>query len=149
MVEGTRARYRYRTAWLIFPVLVVGSVALPIVAVFVDAAPWWMEMLFLVIAIPLGWWHALTQMIYGMDLTETELVLRAPLVRQRIPLADVAEIGLPVDEGAIRVTRQDGRSWDVLSGRGVEEFADEVGRAAPHVEVRTGDWPRRLRDWFR
>jgi hypothetical protein len=104
MVEHVHARYRYRAAWLIFPLLAVGSIALPIIAVFVDAAPWWMETLFLLIAIPLGWWHAATRMIYGMDLTGTELVLRAPLVRRRIPLAELAEFGLPVDQGAIRVT---------------------------------------------
>ncbi|MGK5683910.1 hypothetical protein [Actinoplanes sp. URMC 104] len=149
MMEQTRARYRCRAAWLVFPLLIVGSVAFPVVAIFVDAAPWWMETLFLLVAIPLGWWHALTRMFYGMDLTGTALVLRAPIVRERIPLAELAEIGLPVDEGAIRVTRRDGRSWNVLSGSGLEEFADEVGRAAPHVEVRTGDWPRRLADWFR
>ena len=74
------------------------------------------------------------------------------LAGERVPHAGKVEVS-----GELGYLPQDPRSGDlditasdrVLSGRGLDEFADEVGRAAPHVEVRTGDWPRRLADWFR
>jgi hypothetical protein len=141
--------YRYRGAWLVYPLLAVATVALPIVALFVDAAPWWAETLFLLIAIPMGWWWASRQMIYRMQLTDTELRLRAPLALYRIPLGELAEIGFPVDAGSAVVARQDGRVWYVLTGKDFEAFAAAVGRAAPHVEVRVNDMPRRLVDWLR
>ena len=147
--QRIRARYRYRGAWLMFPLLMVASIAFPIVAIFVDAAPWWAETLFLLVAIPLGWWWAATHMIYRMDLTDTELRLRAPLARYRVPLTELAEIGFPADRGSIVVVRRDGRTFNVLSGQGLEAFAEEVGRAAPETEVRVGDRPRRLADWLR
>jgi hypothetical protein len=146
MVERT---YRYRGAWLIFPLMAVATVAFPIFAIFIDAAPWWAETLFLLIAIPMGWWWASRHLIYKLTLTDTELRLRAPLALYRIPLAEVEEIGFPADQGSSVVVRRDGRVFYVLTGSGFEEFADAVGRAAPDVEVRVNDTPRRLADWFR
>ena len=146
MVERT---YRYRGAWLVYPLLATATVALPIIAVFVDVAPWWAETLFLLIAIPMGWWWASRQMIYRLELTDTELRLRAPLALYRIPLTELTEIGFPVDAGSAVVARQDGRVWYVLTGKGFDTFAQNVGRAAPHVEVRVNDMPRRLVDWLR
>ncbi|MCO8269080.1 hypothetical protein M1L60_00590 [Actinoplanes sp. TRM 88003] len=146
MVERT---YRFRGAWLVYPLLAVATIALPITALFIDAAAWWTETLFLLIAIPLAWWWASRQMIYRLDLTDTELRLRAPLARYRIRLQDLAEIGFPVDAGSAVIANQDGRVWYVLSGRDFEEFANAVGQAAPHVEVRVNDMPRRLADWLR
>ena len=66
----------------------------------------------------------------------------------RIPLAELAEIGFPAKRGSIVVVRRDGKTFYVLSGEGLEAFAEQVGQAAPDAEVRVGDLPRRLSDWF-
>ncbi|MBL7257630.1 hypothetical protein [Paractinoplanes lichenicola] len=134
--------YRYRWTALVVPVMLIASVTWIVMAFVIDAAAWWVELLFLLVAIPLLWLWVLTRLIWRMDLTETELRLRAPLARYHIPLGDLSEIGATEGDNMIRVVRRDGRSWSVLSGRGMTDFADAVGRAAPGVEVRTNGWRR-------
>ncbi|MEV4348755.1 hypothetical protein AB0J83_30225 [Actinoplanes sp. NPDC049596] len=135
--------YRYHHAALVIPFMLLASIALPIGALFVDAGPWWAETLFLLIAIPLGWWYVAVRLIYRMELTEQELVLRSLLGRWRVPLAELAEIGAPESGNTVRVVRRDGRAWSVFSGEGLVAFADEVGRVAPNAEVRISGWHRR------
>ncbi|MEU8817526.1 hypothetical protein [Actinoplanes sp. NPDC048796] len=136
--------YRSRGFLLVFPLMMVATVALPVAALFVDTGPWWAEALFLLIAIPVGWWYVAVRLVYRMDLTGDALVLRAALARYRVPLADLAEIGGPEHTNTNRVVRRDGRVWSVLAGDGLVAFADQVGRAAPHVRVRISDWRRRM-----
>ena len=47
------------------------------------------------------------------------------------------------------VTRMRDAASAFVGFKDFEAFAEEVGRAAPHVEVRVNDMPRRLVDWLR
>ncbi|SNY61419.1 hypothetical protein [Paractinoplanes atraurantiacus] len=135
--------YRSRRFLLVFPLMLLATVAIPVAALFIDAGAWWAEALFLLIAIPVGWWYVAVRLVHRMDLTDDTLILRAALARYRIPLAELAEIGGPEHANTNRVVRRDGRVWSVLDGEGLVAFADEVGRVAPHVEVRVSGWRRR------
>ena len=73
----------------------------------------------------------------------------APLAVYRIPPGELAEIGFPVDSGSVVVTRRDGRVWYVPAGQDFDAFAQAVGRAAAHAEVRVNDMPRQLTDRLR
>lgn len=133
--ETVRARYRQA----IYPMLLLGvglSVAQPVIAVGFLELPWWQRVLWPLIAIPVMWWYLLRRIVYRMDLTDTDLRLRAILGSWRIPLPELAEIGAPLHRNCIKVARRGGRSWAVLSGAGVVSFTEEVGRAAPAAEVR-------------
>ncbi|XVV15937.1 hypothetical protein ACQP2X_16770 [Actinoplanes sp. CA-131856] len=136
--------YRSRGFLLVFPLMLLATVALPVAALFVDAGAWWAEALFLLIAIPAAWWYVAVRLNYRMDLTDDALILRAALARYRIPLSELAEIGGPEHTNRNRVVRRDGRVWGVLADDGLVAFADEVGRSAPHVEVRVSGWRRRM-----
>ncbi|GAB2570254.1 hypothetical protein Aab01nite_06340 [Paractinoplanes abujensis] len=67
--------------------MVAASIAWPILALFIDATAWWVETLFLVVAIPLAW-RVSARLIYRMNLTSGDLRLRAPLARYRVPLGE-------------------------------------------------------------
>ncbi len=140
--EPVRAAYRHTPTLLGVLAMLAATVALPIVAVFVDAAPWWQEALFLLVAIGFGWWEVLFRIAYRMELTDTALVLRAPLARTRIPLQELATVGGPPWRNAYRVRRRDGSTWTFLAGDGFVGFLDEVARAAPDADVRVSGLDR-------
>jgi hypothetical protein len=147
--EAVRARYRQPAILLVILLMMGLTVAIPIVAVTFHDAPWWLRLLFPAIAIPYGWWYVLVSTVYRMDLTDTQLRLRAPLAFSRLALDDLAEIGAPYGRNMVKVVRRDGRSWRVLAGEGLVDFVDEVGRAAPHAQVRLSGLQRHVDRGYR
>ncbi|MFV2113970.1 hypothetical protein ACFHW0_16745 [Micromonospora sp. LOL_025] len=100
-----------------------------------DHLTWWQGLLFLAVGIPLSWWY-LVRLVYRMELTDTRLRLRTLVASSSIALDELAEIGAPAGRNVVEVVRRDGRSWNILSGEGLIDFVNEVGRAAPGAEVR-------------
>ncbi|WP_157441455.1 hypothetical protein [Actinoplanes awajinensis] len=133
--------YRGRIHLIVLLTLAL-SVAVPVIAVVFPDVPWWQRVLAPLTAVPLLWFYTLRELVYRLELTDTELRLRALLGRWRIPLADLASIGAPTRQNLVSVKHRDGRSWNVLAGPGLVDFADRVGAAAPNARVGINGWQR-------
>ncbi|MGC4790057.1 hypothetical protein ACLQ22_19770 [Micromonospora sp. DT178] len=132
---AVRARYRQRSIVLMILLTLGLTVAVPVVVANLDHLTWWQGLLFLAVGIPLSWWY-LVRLVYRMELTDTHLRLRTLVASSSIALDELAEIGAPAGRNVVKMVRRDGRSWKILSGEGLVDFVNEVGRAAPDAKIR-------------
>ncbi|WP_203760229.1 hypothetical protein [Paractinoplanes deccanensis] len=111
------------------------TIAMPLVAVNFGELAWWVRLAVPLIAIPVLWWYVLCRLVFRVDLTDRELRLRAVVGAWEVPLGELDSFGAWGGEGLVKLERRDGRSWMVLAGSGLVDFADQLGRAAPHARV--------------
>ena len=137
MSEPVRARYTYHPVTAVLGLLL----ALPIVAPIVwwksgIGLPGWAVPLIVLVAAPLTWAWTLFRLVYRLELTDTQLRLRAPLSTTNVALTDLREVSTsPNGHSLGRVVHGRGRKRALLAGMGLMEFLDQARTAAPQARI--------------